>query len=212
MFICTGNGAISFNSQNHENVLSILSSLLELHLRFCREVNLLWRTLNAVHPLPARQCEQPEPVHEIHRTQASRQWNEGHSAETTDQMLPWYTFTMVHLILSKPLWWQRERRVSAYVPMYFFFFFQGCENTYWKTKKSPTNPRISSFFESQDQESLWSISCISKQKQNKNLQQICLTRVETENSLSFLKRGLTDLSPFGAIQKQLLHLTSNTML
>lgn len=122
MFICTGNGAISFNSQNHENVLSILSSLLELHLRFCREVNLLWRTLNAVHPLPARQCEQPEPVHEIHRTQASRQWNEGHSAETTDQMLPWYTFTMVHLILSKPLWWQRERRVSAYVPMYFFFF------------------------------------------------------------------------------------------
>lgn len=62
-------------------------------------------------------------------------------------MLPWYIFTMVHLILSKPLWWQWERRASAYVSMYSFFFFpsQGCENTCWKTQKSPTNSRISSF-------------------------------------------------------------------
>lgn len=75
------------------------------------------------HPLPARQCEQPEPVHEIHNTQANRQWNEGHSAETTEQMLPWYTFTMVHLILSKPLWQQRDRHASAYVPMNFSLFF-----------------------------------------------------------------------------------------
>lgn len=90
------------------------------------------------HPLPARQCEQPEPVHEIHNTQANRQWNEGHSAETTDQMLPWYTFTMVHLILSKPLWRQRDRHASAYVPMYFFLFFpRPWEGFNWQIKGSP---------------------------------------------------------------------------
>lgn len=106
-----------------------------------------------------------------------------------------------------------ERETCECICSYVLFFFSKAVRTLTgKPKKSPTNPRISSFFESQDQESLWSILCISKQKQNKNLQQICLTRVETENSLSFLKRGLTDLSPFGAIQKQLLHLTSNTML
>lgn len=102
------------------------------------------------HPLPARQCEQPEPVHEIHNTQANRQWNEGHSAETTDQMLPWYTFTMVHLILSKPLWRQRDRHASAYVPMYFFLFFpRPWESFNWQIQDCPSHhPWIFMVFES----------------------------------------------------------------
>lgn len=153
MLACTRNGAICFNSENHENEISIASSVLEWHLCFSREVNLLWRALNVELREASFACKAgwttwASPWN--HSTQANRQWNEGHSAETTEQMLPWYTFTMVHLILSKPLWQKRDRHASAYVPIYFFLFFPMLwEGFNWQIQDSPSNhPWTFRFFES----------------------------------------------------------------
>lgn len=151
MVIRTRNRAISFNSQNHENVLSIVSSLLEWHLCFSREVNLLWRTLSVVLRVTSFACKAVQ-------TTWSSPWNSPH---TSKQTMKWRAFSWNHRPDASMVYFHYGslNSVKAFMlagretcecicscVLFFFLLFPRLWEVFnWQIQEPPISPGISSF-------------------------------------------------------------------
>lgn len=159
-------------------MLSILSSLLELHFCFCREVNLLWRTLNAVLWVTSLACKAV-------RTTWASPWNSSH---TSKQTMKWRAFSWNHRpdasmvyfhygsLNSVKAFMMAAREMCECICFYVLFFSQGCENTLIGKSRSHQSTLEFIFFEYKKTSHFCKVFWVFYKSGHRKLSRLCKER------------------------------------